>query len=151
MGRSAETSALRETSMGDLRASLSHRLTSLGVAVATGLTLVVGAASPVAAEGAILGTANPNAIPGSYLVTLRDTESSRFRAVPDLARELADRYGGKIRHVYSAALRGFAVTIGEPAARRLAADPGVRMVERDGRVSMLWHPDPDPVLGLGPD
>lgn len=66
---------------------------------------------------------------GGYLVALHGNPSP---ASTIQAADLTDRYGGDVRHVYSAALRGFSVTMTEAQAKRLAADPSVRYVERDG-------------------
>ncbi|MBP2472469.1 subtilisin family serine protease [Crossiella equi] len=97
-------------------------LTALG----TLLTLAA-AASPALAEpeGLVLGAANP--VPGSYVVTLKDGASSTG---------LAARYGGSVTTRYEASLNGFAATMTERQARRLAADPRVSTVEQDGYASL---------------
>jgi subtilisin family serine protease len=118
-----------------------------GVAVALALALSPTAAN-AAAEGDILGADRPNRIAGSYLVVLKDTATLRSRGVPDVARELAARHGGKVSTLYKWALRGFAVKMAEPAARRLAADPAVRWVETDGKVSITDTQSPTPSWGL---
>src|SRR4051794_38131283 len=83
-----------------------------------------------AATGAVVTAAEP--VPGAYIVTL----AGRDKAAPAAtARSLARRAGGRVSHVYTRALRGFAVTgIGEAEAARLAADPAVARVEQDAVV-----------------
>jgi len=125
----------------------------LGGVGATGVALVLALAlSPTAAnaasDGDILGADRPNRIAGSYLVVLKDTATLRSRGVSDVAHELAARHGGKVSTLYKWALRGFAVKISEPAARRLAAEPAVRWVETDGKVSIVDTQSPTPSWGL---
>jgi subtilisin family serine protease len=76
-------------------------------------------ASPAAAAPADGG---PRA---TYVVTVDRT------ALPAQAAERARGLGGRIDHVYTAALTGYAVTLPEAAATRLAGLPGVVSVERD--------------------
>ena len=55
---------------------------------------------------------------------------------PAEAAEGARGIGGRVDHVYSTALTGFAVTLPETAAARLSAIPGVVAVERDQVVTL---------------
>jgi hypothetical protein len=131
--------------MGDVCAPLIRRLTGLGMAAAAGLALAVSTASPAAAEGTILGTGNPDAIPGSYLVVYKDGVTAQAE---DLTASLAAKHDAKVTHTYSHALRGFAGTMSEKAAKRLAADPSVAFVEQDARVSLAATQSPVPSWGL---
>jgi hypothetical protein len=99
------------------------------VAAAAGLALVTATASPAMAKAAVLGAANPNAIPGAYIVVLKDGASAR-------PADLAARHGAKVSHTYSYALRGFAGTMSEQAAGQLAANPAVAFVEQDATVTL---------------
>ncbi|MDG4764134.1 S8 family peptidase [Solwaraspora sp. WMMD406] len=102
------------------------------IATAAAAMLISATAAPAfAATGEILGADSPDAIAGSYIVVFSDdaTASSQARTT-----DLAARYGAKVRHVYSHALTGFAATMSESAARRLAARPDVAYVEQDGVV-----------------
>jgi subtilisin family serine protease len=100
-------------------------------------------ASPVSAApatGHILGAGSATAIPGSYIVVLKDgavggAVGTRQAEVATTAASLATRYGGSIGHVYGDALNGFQVYLPERAAKRLAADPAVAWVEADGVVT----------------
>jgi subtilisin family serine protease len=98
-------------------------------------TLAVGAVAALATAG-LSATAGPAAAAPSegpaatYFVTFdRSTP-------PAQAAERARGIGGRIDHVYTAALRGYAVTLPQAAASRLAAQPGVVAVERDQVVSV---------------
>lgn len=84
-----------------------------------------GRAAPVAA---IRTVAEP--VPNSYIVTLAPQAGTPGVA----AARIAARTGATITHVYTHALRGFAMTASPAVARALAASPLVRMVEQDGVV-----------------
>jgi subtilisin family serine protease len=75
------------------------------------------------------------AIPDSYLVVLRDTGLARAD-VGRTATALTARYGGTVGHRYTAALRGFSVRASAAAARRIAADPAVELVEQNRTVQL---------------
>jgi subtilisin family serine protease len=70
-------------------------------------------------EGQIRTNSAP--IAGSYIVMLN----------PGVPADLARQYGGAVKRTYSA-LNGFAVSMNEQQARRLAGDPRVSYVEQDG-------------------
>ncbi|MFK4085067.1 S8 family serine peptidase [Kribbella sp. NPDC020789] len=107
------------------------------LAVAT-LALVVAGAGTVQATptGTVLNAGAPDTVPGLYIVGLYGGTSLAPAAKSTVGAEagvLANRYGGTVRNVYSAALRGFAVKLSEGQARRLAADPKVEFVQQS-----LW-------------
>lgn len=89
-------------------------LSCLGVAV---LGMAMAATPAQAAEGVVLAAGSPTAIPGSYIVKVRG----------DVDR-MSKSAGGQ---VLSGAFSGFAVTLSEKQARRLAADPSVEYVEQN--------------------
>lgn len=63
----------------------------------------------------------------TYIVTLRPaTGDSRT-----IGRDAERRFGGQLAHVYSRALSGFAITIPDALAARLASDPRVLAIEPD--------------------
>jgi subtilisin family serine protease len=69
-----------------------------------------------------------DAIPGQYIVVFRDGVGD----VRGTAEGLAASHGGTVRHVYTAALRGFAVAnLPAAAAAALERNPVVSMVEQD--------------------
>jgi subtilisin family serine protease len=87
-------------------------------------------------QGEILGTGGAQAVPDSYIVVLKgkDRPAGRFT----LKRE------------FTKALNGFEASMPEAEARRLAADPAVAYVQRNGVVRvepLATQPDP-PSWGL---
>lgn len=66
-------------------------------------------------------------VPGRYLVLFEDTVTDPHAA----SRALAGTYDLAVRHVYGAALSGFSASMEASAARALASEPGVRLVEQD--------------------
>ena len=100
-----------------------RRTLAAGTVAALTLAGLGATASPAAA-------APPDGGPrATYVVTVdRST-------LPAQAAERARGIGGRVDHVYTAALTGFAVTLPEAAAARLSAIPGVTAVERDQVVS----------------
>ncbi|MGY0018780.1 S8 family peptidase [Streptomyces sp. cg35] len=97
-------------------------------AVVSAITLPAHAAP---AQGRIFGAGDPGAVTGSYIVTLKGGTSAPSKA----GKDLADRYGAKIRHTYSKALNGYAVKVNEARAGQLAADPSVASVVQDTKVA----------------
>ncbi|MFJ6994688.1 S8 family peptidase [Streptomyces sp. NPDC003090] len=113
-----------------------RRLLAAGASAAllVGAATTAGAAEtapvPPGGEGRIVGADRPGAVEGSYIVTFADSVSRTD--IPASAKALAKRHGGNLTHTYTTALRGFAVTMSEERAKRLAADPSVARVEADG-------------------
>ncbi|TDC85031.1 S8 family peptidase [Micromonospora sp. KC606] len=158
------------------RNTTSRRFGALAVAVAVAAASLVGVGTPAAAEpAAILGAGEPGAVPGYYLVVLKDSVVLRdsgvltrdgqvprgalsvparraaAEAVDRTARALADRYGATVGHRYSAALRGFTVRASEAAARRIATDASVAFVEQNRRVRLNDASTPATTLGTQPN
>ncbi|MFC8588419.1 S8 family peptidase [Streptomyces sp. NPDC057217] len=87
-------------------------------------------AAPVApAEGTVLAAGSADAVPGSYIVTLK--QDAGFKAGSDKGRKLISAYGGTVRKTFGSALNGYTATLDATAARRLAADPSVASVEQN--------------------
>ncbi|MFI0794197.1 S8 family serine peptidase [Micromonospora rubida] len=105
--------------------------TTLAAAMLAGPASSAPAAEPASgAIGEILGAGSATAVPGSYIVTLRESAvggSTASSAVSSLAR----RYGVSPDQVWGDALNGFSVRTSEAVARRLAADRAVAHVEQD--------------------
>jgi len=131
--------------MGRLNAPFSRRLAGLGLAAAATLAMATATALPATATGDILHAGGPNAIPGSYLVVFKDGVSAQAQ---DLTASLAAKHGATVTHTWAHAVRGFAGTMSERAARRLAAEPDVAYVEQDGRVSLAATQTPVPSWGI---
>ncbi|WP_455353330.1 S8 family peptidase [Streptomyces sp. SYSU K217416] len=107
----------------------------VGMALTAGMAAAALAVVPgtaTAAEGTILGDGARNAIKDSYLVVLK--AGTTAQGVDDRKADLSRRYGGKLKHTYRTALKGFSITMTEKQARRLAADPAVAYVEQDTKV-----------------
>ena len=102
-----------------IRRSLAASTVALLAAVGVAATAGSAAASPDSP------TASPRA---TYIVTVAPGTSAAT------AIERSRRLGGDIRHVYAAALNGFAVTLPEAAAAQLPRLPGVVAVEMDAVV-----------------
>ncbi|HLM56870.1 MAG TPA: S8 family peptidase, partial [Pyrinomonadaceae bacterium] len=79
------------------------------------------------------------AVKGQYIVVLDDVAAGQ-RGDFSMARQVADvltsAFGGKVERVYQHAINGFSVTMPEQAARALANDPRVALVEEDTVVSI---------------
>ncbi|MER6021686.1 S8 family peptidase [Streptomyces anulatus] len=108
------------------------------IAAATTLALAVGAGAALPAqaapapEGRVLHAGAAGAIPGSYIVTLKETAG--FRASAAQGKKLIAGYGGRIERTYTSALNGYAARLGSTEAKRLAADPAVASVEQNQKV-----------------
>ncbi|MFC9220696.1 S8 family peptidase [Streptomyces hygroscopicus] len=84
------------------------------------------------AEGTVLHAGAADAIPGSYIVTLKKTAG--LKAASAQGKDLVTGYGGEVRRTYTSALNGYAAELSATEARRLAADPAVASVEQDREV-----------------
>jgi subtilisin family serine protease len=107
-----------------------------GIAALASLALVLGGvaatgAAQAPAEGTIRDAGTTNVVPDSYVVVFKDALTTP-QNVDTTANDLAAQYGGTVGHTYHNALRGFEISVGEAAARRLAADPAVDYVQRNG-------------------
>ncbi|MFE9722255.1 S8 family peptidase [Streptomyces sp. NPDC005794] len=103
--------------------------TTVALAVGAGAALPAQAAQP---EGRVLHAGAAEAVPGSYIVTLKET--SGFTASAARGKRLIADHGGTIKRTYTSALNGYAATLSSTEAERLAADPAVASVEQDQKV-----------------
>ncbi|MFE7600337.1 S8 family peptidase [Streptomyces sp. NPDC057494] len=81
------------------------------------------------AEGTVLAAGSADAVPGSYIVTLK--QGAGVKAASAEGRNLIAGYGGTVRKTFGSALNGYTATLGATEARRLAADPAVASVEQN--------------------
>ncbi|MCJ1677941.1 S8 family peptidase [Streptomyces sp. APSN-46.1] len=107
-----------------------RKIAGISATAVVALALGAAAALPAAAadsapQGVIENAGAADAVPGSYIVTLKD---SAARSTDDSGKAVAKRYGAKIDRTYSAALNGYSVAVSEAQARKLAADPAVKSV-----------------------
>ena len=82
-------------------------------------------------------------IPNRYLVVLRGQDDAEA-----VGLEAAVTHGGRLRHIYRRAVRGFSIRLPEAAARALARDPRVLFVEEDGEVTASRATQSAPIWGL---
>ncbi|MFJ1801510.1 MULTISPECIES: S8 family peptidase [unclassified Streptomyces] len=115
-----------------------RRRIAAAIAAASTLALAVGAGTALPAqaapapEGRVLHAGAAGAIPGSYIVTLKETAGLRASAAQ--GKQLIAGYGGRIERTYTSALNGYAAQLSSTAAKRLAADPAVASVEQNQKV-----------------
>ena len=122
----------------------------LGLTFATAALMIsagVATTGAAAAEGTVLAADNPTAVPGSYVVVLKDSGAVQDRGVSALAAQLAGRYGGEVRATFQSALRGFSARMSETQATRLAAHPDVAYVEQE-QIFTISDTQVDPPWGL---
>ncbi|NUT51558.1 MAG: S8 family peptidase, partial [Saccharothrix sp.] len=129
--------------MGDVRGSRRALLALTSVAV-TAVALATGA-TPASAEGEILGASSATAIKDSYIVVYDEMST---RSVDVLTADLSAKYDARVEFTYRHAIRGFAGTLTERAARRLAAEPGVAYVQQNGEVQATGTQPNPPSWGL---
>jgi subtilisin family serine protease len=92
-------------------------------------------------HGEVLGAGAPGAVPGSYLVILKDAtpelDSTEVNAV---TTQLTGTFGGTVRHRYYTAMRGFSVSMSADKAAKLAGDPRVSYVQQNRRFRIAALP-----------
>ncbi|MDQ3455628.1 MAG: S8 family peptidase [Actinomycetota bacterium] len=118
------------------------------VAVTALVTASLAGPATAAPTGNILGANSATAVANSYIVVLKDTSGLRSEGVPAAARRLTERNGGSIQFVYETALRGFATTMSESNARRLAADASVDYVQQNQTLTATATQPNPPSWGL---
>ena len=101
----------------------------LVVAATTAATVTPAQAAPATGQIRLAGTAD--AVPGSYIVVLKNG------TVTTKSAGLARTYGGKVKQTFGTVVNGFEATISEASAKRLAADPSVAYVEQNQKVSLF--------------
>jgi subtilisin family serine protease len=73
-------------------------------------------------------------VAGRYIVVLKDDVPGA--EVPAVAASLARAHGGRLRHTFRYAPKGFSVALPEPAAEALSRDPRVEFVEEVAEVEV---------------
>ena len=71
-------------------------------------------------------------IPDSYIVVFKDDVTK----VAEKAEQLANQIGGKVKFVYSSAIRGFAINVPEQAIKGIINNPNIAYIEEDQIVSI---------------
>src|SRR4029453_11429305 len=126
-----------------------HTWVAAGVVAVAAAVLISSAATFAASAGprrpVIGGDGSPAAVPGSYVVKLKDTASLRSQGVDVRARALAEQHKGTLRQVWQHALHGFAAAMTRGEGLRLAAEPDVESVVQDQRLAnAAWAPPVKP-------
>ncbi len=107
-----------------------------GMMAATVLLVTAVSTISADAEQAPVGDIRPagtaNVVADSYVVVLKNTVSMQQRGVTATMKSLTSSYGGKVGHTFQHALQGFEITTNEALAKRIAADPAVDYVQRNG-------------------
>lgn len=104
---------------------------AVAVSVA-GLTALSAQAVASAEEGAVRSADSPNAIAGSYIVVLENGTTS---AAAEAQSQIAE-YGGEITKTFNDTVVGYAASMSESQAKRVAADDSVAYVEQNQRVQV---------------
>jgi subtilisin family serine protease len=111
-----------------MRAKRLVGLTGLGLALAlTGATTSLAAAPTAPAIEAPLVAAHGRAIPGQFIIVLKAGQD---------ARAVAAAAGAAPRHIYEAALDGFAATLNGRQLAVLRSNPAVDYIEEDAEVHL---------------
>jgi subtilisin family serine protease len=110
-------------------------LASVVTAVVAMLTFVT---IPASAETAAVRTVS-DAIPGSYIVVLKDAAASS---------QVAAQYGASVTTTWQHALQGFGARMSAQQAAKLAADPRVSYVQENGSVHIQDSQPSPPSWGL---
>ncbi len=129
---------------------VSTRRWRLGVIAAATVAAAAVSAPALAAEpatGQILQAGGATAVADSYIVIFKDTAVTGA-AVTRTAGSLAGRHGASVGRTFQHTVRGFEANMTAAAARRLAADPAVRYVEQNHRVTIDATQTPTPSWGL---
>ncbi|MCT7352187.1 S8 family peptidase [Streptomyces sp. 15-116A] len=127
--------------------STRRRMAAIGAAATAALTASLVSALPAsaapAAEGTIQYEDAANAVPGSYVITLKGTKAGSAEG-----RALARKYGADIERTYTKALNGYEIEASETEAKRLAADPAVASVIQNRTFSITGTQPNPPSWGL---
>lgn len=107
--------------------------TAAATALFASTTALPAQAAP--ALGTVLNADSTHAVPGSYIVTLK--QDAGFKATAQRGRSLISEYGGTVERTFTSALNGYSATLTATEARRLAADPEIASVEQDQVVHAL--------------
>ncbi len=118
------------------------------VGLAAALLTTSFSGSAAAAEGTIRGAGSDKAVANSYVVVLKDSATVRSQGSNTTAKALATQHRGKVTFVYDSALRGFATTMSEADAKRLAADSRVDFVQQNQTVHASGTQTNPPSWGL---
>jgi len=81
----------------------------------------------------VLGTDEPNVIPGRYIIVFRPGMS---RAEISSVAEVSARMGGQVHYIYTEALKGFAATLPDQALQGILHNPNIELIEADQTITI---------------
>ena len=117
--------------MAVMRNAKSRSIVGVGAVAAAALTgglfTAPAAYSAESPKGTIAYADAPNAVEGSYIVTLK----SGTKATTAQGKCVAKKYGADVEHTFREAVNGYTVEATEAEAAELAADPSVALVEQN--------------------
>ncbi|MCD0176167.1 S8 family peptidase [Deinococcus sp. 14RED07] len=91
-------------------------------------------------QAPLLGTNNPDAIPGQYIVVLSGGESAgsiKLQSADALISSLGlDPQGVQVQQLYTQTIQGFAAKLDAQNLNKLQADPRVKYIEQDAVMRM---------------
>ncbi|AYG82246.1 Extracellular serine proteinase [Streptomyces hundungensis] len=126
--------------------SIAVGLTALGVVTAGLSSTAASGASAAPAGASRTATAGvTDAIPGSYLVTLKDAV---VRADSAAGQAVARKYGATVRRTYHQAVNGYSIRASAQQAERLAGDPAVASVSANRAFHVTGTQPRPPSWGL---
>ncbi|MER7695046.1 MULTISPECIES: S8 family serine peptidase [unclassified Streptomyces] len=137
-------SVMRQTPHARRRLATASVIAAAAVALSTAAALPA-TASERAPEGVIANEGAPDAISGSYIVTLNDDAARSHTAK---GKALAKKYGASIERTYRSALNGYAVELSAAQARKFAADPAVASVSQNRTFTVSATQNNPPSWGL---
>ncbi len=122
-------------------------LGGISAAAVVAAIALMGSAGASTAGGTIRAANSAGAVPGSYIVMLKDRTMSRS-AVATTAQDMVSRHGGSIRQTWASAVRGFELRANARTARQLAGDAQVAYVEQNQVLRTLATQSDPPSFGL---
>jgi subtilisin family serine protease len=135
--------------------ALPSRTRRWGIIAAAAVTFTaipaIAAGAAIAAStgsGDIRPAGSATVVRDSFIVALKNSASVQAQGVDPTVAALRAHYGGTVGHVFRAALHGFEISVNEATARRLAADPAVDYVQRNGIYTISGTQTNPPSWGL---
>ncbi|KAB1915864.1 S8 family serine peptidase [Micromonospora sp. AMSO31t] len=132
-----------------------RRSALVGLALTSATSIMCAAAGgPAYADPAgpkrapVRGADAAEAVPGRYIVVLKDGRAAGAAKVRSAASALAGEHGGTVRRVFGKALHGYSASMDRRQAERLAADPDVAYVQQVQRWSATGSQSSPPSWGL---
>src|SRR6266536_1501848 len=122
-------------------------LGGISAAAVVAAIALMGSAGASTAGGTIRAANSAGAVPGSYIVMLKDRTMSRS-AVATTAQDMVSRHGGSIRQTWASAVCGFELRANARTARQLAGDAQVAYVEQNQVLRNLATQNDPPSFGL---